>query len=102
MESFELGFSYCRFVKSALGGCSPPVNHTPLLHARFGDCPAMEGEIGCCTMTDGTYLWPEVLLPYCLCVKPAYISDGAGICALYRVSFRSTTPTFLGPLQSEA
>ncbi|CAM9693667.1 unnamed protein product [Choristocarpus tenellus] len=44
IESFELGYSFCRF------GCG--------LKDEVGDTPGMT-EMGCCTLTDGEYIWPE-------------------------------------------
>ena len=41
LESFEFGYSHCRF-----------------------QCGAPEVQLGCCSLTDGTYVWPEGLAHY--------------------------------------
>ncbi|CAM9116427.1 unnamed protein product [Ascophyllum nodosum] len=51
LESFDLGYSFCRFGCSDGGGGSR--------RGRTGN-----KFMGCCTLTDGEYVWPEGLAHY--------------------------------------
>lgn len=67
VESFEPGYSWCRF------GCAAPAR-----------------ELGCCTMTDGRFCWPEGFAHYIRCHSvrppPAFIEHvlhaaaASGVC----------------------
>lgn len=46
LESFELGYSFCRLCESSKGANRHSIR------------------MGCCTMTDGKYVWPEGLAHY--------------------------------------
>lgn len=53
LESFELGYSFCRICKRRSSDRSPRPGE------RYPDLA-----LGCCTLTDGDYLWPEGLAHY--------------------------------------
>lgn len=77
LESFELGYSFCRIggdacVKSHQSHFGSPISS---VDGGGGEGEAIEeGSIamGCCTLTDGKYLWPEGLAHYveCHAVRP--------------------------------
>ncbi|CAM9913617.1 unnamed protein product [Discosporangium mesarthrocarpum] len=57
VESFELGYSFCRF------GCRGS-RDVGKQGSRSRDSKAHTVEMGCCTLTDGEYVWPEGYVHY--------------------------------------
>lgn len=56
LESFELGYSFCRIAERC---------HKPGLHFTAGGVGnGYNVAMGCCTLTDGKYVWPEGLAHY--------------------------------------
>lgn len=64
LESFELGYSFCRIDGRGGGGGRGGEGDA---YARVG-CGTRGGEynigMGCCTLTDGMFVWPEGLAHY--------------------------------------
>lgn len=78
LESFELGYSFCRIGGDACTESGQP-RFASLLSPGGGSVGGEEGGIqeanigmGCCTVTDGKYVWPEGFAHYveCHAVRP--------------------------------